>query len=111
MVFGCLCAVVVFGAVLPMFLLHCVVLFSRKLSEYFLFFSVVFCGKFSGANFGYLAFVVVLCILVLFLRMFLFYYVVLFSRKLSEKIFLASGLWFFGKFSGANFGCLGLALV
>ena len=67
---------------LPMFLFHCVVLFSRKLSEYFFFLASCFAER-LGANFGYLAFVLVRCILLLFLPMFLFYDVVLFSRKLS----------------------------
>ena len=44
------------------------------------------------------------CILVLFLHMFLFYYVVLFSRKLSEKILLALGPGFAENFRERTLG-------
>ena len=102
MVFGCLFSVEVFCAVLPVFLLHCVALFPRELSEKILLFLGLHFEKIFGSKllvFGCLCSVQVfvlscLCFCFIGWRC---------SPECCLKIILFLGPRFFEKFSGANF--------
>ena len=93
-----------FGAVLPMFLLRCVVLFSRKLSEPFSSTK----GRVSRKIFGNELLVLTVCAQSMLSGAvsprFLLCCMPLFSRKLSDKVLLSLGPGFAENFRERTFG-------